>query len=182
VSPEHAIGSAPESMSAMDAIFSRRSIRKFTPDPVSAEMVDELLKAAMAAPSAGDQRPWHFIVIKERDTLARIPTLHPYAAMCPEAALVMAVCADLAAERHPGYWVQDCAAATQNMLVAAQALGLGSVWLGVHPVKDREDNMRALLGLPDNVMPFALVALGYPAEHKPQAQRFDQTRIHQERW
>jgi nitroreductase len=182
VSPEHPARSAPDSMNAMDAIFSRRSIRRFTPDPVTTETVDELLKAAMAAPSAGDQRPWHFILIRDRDTLKRLPTLHPYAAMCPEAALVIAVCADLSSERYPGYWVQDCAAATENILVAARALGLGSVWLGVHPTKDREDNMRMLLELPANVMPFALVAIGHPAEHKPPAQRFDRARIHQEHW
>jgi nitroreductase len=171
-----------DSMSAMDAIFSRRSIRKFTPEPVSDETVDELLKAAMAAPSAGDERPWHFILIRDRDTLERIPTLHEYAAMCPEAALVIAVCADLEAERNPGYWVQDCSAATQNILIAAQALGLGAVWLGVHPVKAREDNMRGLLGLPANAMTLGLVAIGHSAETKPPSQRFDRARIHQERW
>jgi nitroreductase len=169
-------------MEAMDAILSRRSIRKYTGQPVPDEMIGELLKAAMSAPSAGNQQPWHFVVIRERSILDQIPKYHPYSAMLKEASVAVLVCGDLKSEKHKGYWVQDCSAATQNLLIAAQAKGLGAVWLGVYPREDRVAGIRGLLGLPDRIVPLSLIPIGYKGEEKPPADRYDASRVHHNRW
>lgn len=166
----------------MDAILNRRSIRKYTDQPVSDELVTELLRAAMAAPSASNQQPWHFVVIRDRKTLSRLAEVHPYAAMAPKAQLAVAVCGDLSLETQEGFWVQDCAAATENLLIAAEANGLGAVWLGVYPRLERVASVQALLGLPDHVVPLSVVPIGYPAAHPAPADRYDPDRIHRERW
>jgi nitroreductase len=166
----------------MNSIFRRRSIRQYTPDPVSEEQLQLLLNAAMVAPSAGDQRPWHFVVIRDPKVLAQIPKVHPHAAMAPKASLCILVCGDEQAQLHPGYWIQDCSAATQNILLEATELGLGAVWLGVHPRPERIEGMRALFGLPAHISPLSLIAIGHPAEEKEPAQRFDPSRIHLNHW
>ncbi len=165
----------------MKAIRSRRSIRRFTSEPVSDEAIQALLEAAMSAPSAGNQQPWEFVVIKDRAVLDAIPGVHPHAEMCREAQAAVVVCGNLERDRR-GFWVQDCAAATQNILIAATDSGLGSVWCGVYPREDRVKGLRNLLGLPDNIMPLALIPLGHPAEKKPPSERFDPTRIHYNKW
>ena len=169
-------------MDAMDAILSRRSIRKYTEQPVSDEIVKELLEAAMSAPSAGNEQPWHFVVIKEREILDEIPAFHPYSQMLRHAPVAILVCGDETLEKYQGYWVQDCSAATQNILLAAQAKGLGAVWLGVYPIEDRVANLRKLLGIPEHVIPFSLISIGYPAEQKPRSARYDDSRIHHNQW
>jgi nitroreductase len=171
-------------MDAMEAILSRRSIRRYTPDPLPEETIGRLLEAGMAAPSAGDERPWHFVVITDREMLAQIPTFHSLSRFVPKAALAILVCADLALSKYPpaDYWVQDCSAATQNILLAAHAMGIGAVWLGVHPTEERIDGFRALCRLPDSVVPFSLVSLGIPAVRKEREHRFDPARVHRERW
>jgi nitroreductase len=169
-------------MEAMDAILSRRSIRKYTGQPVPDEMIGELLKAAMSAPSAGNQQPWHFVVIRERSILDQIPKYHPYSAMLKEASVAVLVCGDLKSEKHKGYWVQDCSAATQNLLIAAQAKGLGAVWLGVYPREDRVAGIRKLLGLPEHSVPLSRIPIGYKGEEKPPADRYDASRVHHNRW
>jgi len=166
----------------MDAIFLRRSIRKYTNEPVSLEAVEKLLRAAMAAPSAGNQQPWHFVVIDDRRILDAIPTVHPHSMMLKEAPLAIAVCGDMHLEKHTGYWVQDCSAATENILIAAQSMRLGAVWLGVYPREDRVEGLRKLLGLPEHVTPLSLIAVGHPAESKPPSNRYEASRIHRNRW
>lgn len=166
----------------MDAILSRRSIRSYTDELVSEEMVIDLLRAAMAAPSAGNQQPWHFIVVRSRETLDHIAATQTTAAMAREAPLAIVVCGDLSLEKSPGYWVQDCSAATENILIAANAAGLGAVWCGVFPREHRVENIRALLGLPEQVFPFAIVVVGHPAEQLPPGDRFREDRIRQEHW
>ncbi len=169
-------------MEALEAIFSRRSIRLYTPKPVSRTLIEEILKAAMSAPSAGGERPWHFIVITDRAILDEIPQFHPYAGMLKQAHAAILVCGDPTLEKHKGYWVLDCAAATQNMLLAAHAKGLGSVWCGVYPTEDRVMNLRRLLGMPQHVVPFSLIPLGFPAEIKQAQDRFDGSRVHDNGW
>lgn len=169
-------------MDALEAIRTRRSVRKFTPQPVSEDLLEALLRAAMSAPSAGNQQPWHFIVVDDRATLDRIPTFSPYAAMCRQAPLGILVCGDTTLEKHPGYWIQDCSAATQNLLLAAHALGLGAVWTGIHPREERIRGFRELFALPDTIMPLAFVVIGYPAEHPVPQDRFRPERIHRNRW
>ena len=169
-------------MEAMNAILSRRSIRKYTEQSVPDEAVEELLRAAMSAPSAGNQQPWHFVVIRERGILDEIPRYHPYSAMVKEASVAILVCGDLKSERHKGYWVQDCSAATQNLLIAAQAKGLGVVWLGVYPREDRVDGIRILLGLPEHIVPLSLIPVGFKGEEKPPANRYDASKVHHNGW
>ncbi len=165
-----------------DPVLSRRSTRKYTADPVPDDVVERLLRAAMAAPSAGNQQPWQFVVVRERETLAAITRFHPYASMLPGAPVALVVCGDVAGCKWPQMWEQDCAAATENLLVEAELLGLGAVWLGVHPLAERVEGVRVLLDVPAGVVPFAIVALGHPAERKPPSERYDEARVHRERW
>lgn len=169
-------------MEAMDAILSRRSIRVYGPESVPDELVKQLLKAAMSAPSGGNEQPWHFVVVNSRKTLEDIAAVHPNAQMLSGAPMAILVCGEERREKYKGLWVQDCAAATENILIAAQALGLGCVWVGVYPVRERVNALRILLGIPAEVAPFSLVVVGYPAELKPPVDRFDQARIHHNRW
>lgn len=169
-------------MEAMKAILSRRSIRKYTAQPVPDEVITELLKAAMSAPSAGNQQPWQFVVINERQVLDEIPEIHPHSQMLREAPLAILVCGDGQRATREKYWVQDCSAATENLLIAAHAKGLGAVWLGVHPIEERIVGLQKLLGLPEYIAPLALISIGYPAETKPPANRYDAARVHYNRW
>jgi nitroreductase len=169
-------------MEAIDAILSRRSIRRYTAEPITADQIRDLLRAAFSAPSAGNQQPWHFVVIDDRATLDAVPSFHAHAKMILEAPVAVLVCAEPGLETHKGYWVQDCAAATENLLLAAHAIGLGAVWLGVHTRPDRETGLRRLLSLPDGIEPFALIAIGHPAESKPASGRWIEERIHRNGW
>jgi nitroreductase len=121
-------------------------------------------------------------VLTERTILDRIPSFHPYAAMLKEAPAAILVCGDLAREKHEGYWVQDCSAATENILIAVNEEGLGAVWLGIYPREERVRGLRQLLSIPETIVPFALVAIGYPAEKKEPADRFDASRLHYNSW
>ena len=171
-------------MDAIDAILSRRSIRKYTAQAVPDDVITELLKAAMSAPSAGNQQPWRFVVIDERQILKEINTFHPYSEMLKEAPAAILVCYDerLELEVVKGLWPQDCSAATENILIAANAKGLGAVWMVVHPWENLISGFRKLLGIPDHIRPFSLISLGYPAEQKPPADRYDSSRVHRNRW
>ncbi|WP_148136614.1 nitroreductase family protein [Candidatus Formimonas warabiya] len=166
----------------LKSIFSRRSIRKYSGQPISDEMVRDLLKAGMSAPSAHNQRPWHFVVIKNRDTLNQITRFHPYSSMLKEAALAILVCGDKKLFKTEIYWDQDCAAATENILLAAHGLGLGAVWLGIYPKEVLVKSMLKLVGAPDGIMPFSLISLGYPAEEQAAGDRFDEKRVHLDQW
>ncbi len=168
------------STTGLQTIFGRRSIRKYTQEPVSAADVQSLLEAAMAAPSASNRQPWHFVVVTERATLDRLAESHPYAKMLFEAPLCIAVCGDTSIA--PQFWVQDCSAATENLLLAATALGLGGVWLGVFPSEERVASVRELLSIPEPVLPLNLIAIGHPAERKEPRTQFDAARVHQARW
>ncbi len=169
-------------MDLFEGIYARRSIRRYRDKPIRREVIDDLIRAAMAAPSAGGEQPWHFVVIEQRETLNAIPEYHEYSAMLRGAAAAIVVCGDEALEVYKGFWVQDCSAATQNLLLAAYGNGLGAVWLGVHPVAERVTKTQELLKLPPSVIPLAIVALGYPAERKGRAERYDESRIHWEMW
>lgn len=171
-------------MEALEAILSRRSIRKYTDEVLADEVVEQLLRAAVAAPSAQNEQLWHFVVIRDRAVLAEIPKVHPHAKFLLGAPLAIAVCADheLEADRGADYWVQDCAAATMNILLAAHGLGLGAYWVGIHPRVERKETLGRLLGMPGQVSCFGLVALGHPAEAKERSERYDAGRVHRDRW
>jgi len=169
-------------MEAMEAILSRRSIRRYTGEPVPKEVIIELLEAAMSAPSASNEQPWQFVIIDDRRILDEIPKFHPYAHMLKEASWTIAVCGDLNLEMMSGYWIQDCSAATQNILIAANAKGLGAVWLGVYPNEERAKTVQKLLGLPEHVIPLCFISIGYPAEKKPPSNRYNASRVHHNQW
>ena len=124
-------------MDAMEVILTRRSIRKYNKKSLSEQVVKELLDAAMSAPSAGNEQPWHFILMDDPEILGEIPTFHNHAQMLKDASIVILVCGDLNLDKHDGMWIQDCSAATQNILLAVRAKGLGAVWLGIFPREDR---------------------------------------------
>ena len=164
------------------AIIERRSIRKYSGKPVEKSEINLLLKSAMYAPSARNQQPWHFMVIDDRSLLDRIKEVHPYASMLSGASAAIMVCGDEELELSKGYWSVDCAAATQNLLLAAHALGLGAVWLGVYPRQERQNDIREIFDLPVQVHPFSLVSLGYPGEEKGVPERFKEERIRWNKW
>ena len=170
-------------MDVFEALHTRRSIRKFDPDkPVSESDLEKILAAAMTAPSAGNAQPWHFVVVTDaalRDELSRI---HPYVGMLRQVPMGIVVCAELALEKYPGYWVQDLAAAIQNLLLAARGLGLGTVWTGVCPTQERMDAVRRILGLPAGVEAHAIVPLGWPAQEFTHQDRFRADRVHKNGW
>jgi nitroreductase len=169
-------------MDAIETLLTRRSVRQYTPRTVPDEVIQDILKAATSAPSAGNQQPWHFIVINERLVLDQIPNVHPYSNMLKQAQLAILVCAAPDLAKHKGYWEQDCSAATQNILLASMALGLGSVWLGVYPSEDRVNGLRKILEIPENIIPLALVAIGYTDVNQDSVDRLNQKRIHYNKW
>lgn len=169
-------------MDVLEAIHTRRSIRKYTEQPVDDAAVRTLLEAAMAAPSAGNAQPWQFVVVRDRDLLARVSQLHPYIRMAERAPVGVLVCGDTRLEKHKGYWVVDCAAAAQNLLLAAHALGLGAVWTGIHPMLERQEAFAALFGCPQGVIPHSFIPVGHPAEQKDHDPRFKPERVHAERF
>ena len=166
----------------IDAILKRRSIRRYSGKAVNKSDIKLLLKAGMYAPSAMNQQPWYFLVINERILLSRITEIHPHASMLSDAELAILVCGDINLERSSGYWPVDCAAATQNILLAAHALGLGAVWLGVYPRQERQSAIRKVIDLPAHVHPFSLISVGHPAEVKVLPDRFKEDRIRWNEW
>lgn len=166
----------------MDTILNRKSIRKYKDIKISDEIVEELLRAGMAAPSAGNEQPWEFIVLRNKELMKKITEVHPYSKMLLNTDVAIVVCGDEAKEVFKGYWVQDCSAATENILLAAEAKGLGAVWLGVYPLADRVEAIKELLNLPASVIPLSIVPVGYPDEQRKASDRFDKTRIHYDRW
>ena len=169
-------------MDTLEALSTRRSIRKFTAEPVSAEDLDTILRAAMAAPSASNEHPWRFVVARERATLDKLSKTTPFAGPLALASVGIVVCADQKALRHKGFWVIDCSAAIENMLLAAHAIGLGGVWIGVHPAAPLSLAVRLAAGLPRHIKPHSLVAIGHPAEERLPVDRFDPEFVHAEQW
>lgn len=167
---------------ALTAIMTRRSVRRFTDEPVTAEQIDPLLRAAMAAPSASNERPWRFVVVHDRDVLARLSKATPFAGAIAAAPVAVVVAANKREPKYPGFWVIDCAAAIQNILLAAHAGGLGAVWIGVHPIKPFAWSVSRAVGLPRGVVAHSLVAIGHPATTPGPVDRFEPDWIHHDRW
>ncbi|MDR0382952.1 MAG: nitroreductase family protein [Spirochaetaceae bacterium] len=167
----------------MSAIFERRSVRSFLPKPVEPEKIDRVLRAAFEAPSANNRRPWEFIVITSEEDRKDIAAMSPYAKMLPKAAAAIVPCANLTRLGKDGasddsWWVQDLSAATENILLQITEEGLGGVWLGWYPDKSRTSAFSARFGLPDHIIPFSVVAFGYPASPVKPATRFDSSLVY----
>lgn len=165
-------------------IFSRRSVRRYRDGEIPREMITDLLRAAMAAPSAVAKDPWHFIVVRERETLSRIADLLPHGHMLRRAAAGILVCGDVtrAHDGQESYMLQDCSAAVENILLAATAFGLGSCWLGIHPRTERMKGIRELFDLPEPIVPVAGISLGWPEKAPAARTRYDEGSVHWEKW
>ncbi|MCU0661061.1 MAG: nitroreductase family protein [Myxococcota bacterium] len=170
-------------MEAIVAIRTRRSVRAFEPVPVPREVLSELVGVAMYAPSAGNQQPWQLVLIDDRQTLDNLSRINPYGGAAKVAPAGVMICGDTSHERFPGFWVQDCSALTQNLLLAIHSKGLGAVWTGVYPLDERVRGARVVLGLPEHVIPMALVLLGTPSRKTQEAEdRVRPDRIHWNHW
>lgn len=166
----------------MKEIFARRSIRKYTSKKVEEHKIKKIIKAGFAAPSCGNQRITNFIIIRDRDRLDKIADIHGYAESLRQANAAVAVCANLEEEMYEGFWVQDCAAAAENMLTEAVHLDLGAVWLGVHPKERIVKEVNSILELPEHVKALSIISLGYPAEEKKPSDRYLEEKVHHEKW
>jgi nitroreductase len=176
------LNSKENDMNVFDAMMNRRSIRKYTDAPVTDEQITKILEAAMMAPSAGNAQPWQFVVVRDKKTQAEIKKINQYAQMADKAPVGILVCGDLSLEKFAGYWVQDCSAAVQNLLLAVQGVGLGAVWTGIHPMQDRIEGFKKLFNLPEQVMPLGYIAIGHPDQHPTAESRYKAERVHQEKW
>lgn len=174
-------------MDALEAIFTRRSVRKFTDKPIEEEKLRQILEAAMSGPSCVNARDWAFVVVTEKEKLRQMAQANGRPAQpLKEAAAGILVCGDLqrAFGPAPEYWVIDGAIAAQNICLSARAVGIGSVWLGTWPQMDRVENQRRLFDLPETVTPHSIIALGYPAGESaaPRESRYEEDRVHWEKW
>ncbi|MFA5479627.1 MAG: nitroreductase family protein [Candidatus Muiribacteriota bacterium] len=161
----------------MKGLLERRSIRKYKNTEVEEEKIEMLLKAGMSAPSAKGTEPWHFFVIRNREILKKLSQIHPYAKMLENAPMAILVCFDEENEEARDWFVQDLSAATENILVMATELDLGSVWLGVYPREDRVEGIKKLMGFEDDFLPFSLIAVGYADEKKEPKQDFSDNKV-----
>jgi len=168
----------------LEAIFSRRSIRKYTDEKVSDEMIRDLLEAAMAAPSAIALDPWKFIVITDKNKLKATADVLDHGKMIADAPLGIIVCGDQkqAAAEALSYMIQDCSAAVENILIAANLLGLGAVWLGVHPRENRVEGLREVFNIPENITPLAAISIGHPDQNAAPRTRYDESKVHRNNW
>ena len=180
----HRYTAAMELNKKLSVFWGRRSIRAYTKKPVSEKIITDLLRAAMAAPSAAARDPWRFIVVKDPAMLQHMAEALPYGNMLEGAGAGIVVCGDLSAT-HDGqltYLLQDCSAAIENLLLAAHMLGLGACWLGVHPREVRMKALRGLFGIPTSVIPVSAIAVGYPAEQKEPRTRYRADYVHRNQW
>jgi nitroreductase len=159
----------------LDLIMKRRSIRKYTPEPVIDEHVRALLEAAMAAPTADNLQPWQFVVVRKPELRQKLAKTHPWAGACGGAPVVFVILGDETISEH---WVEDASAAMENLLLEVVALNLGSVWLGVYPNRGQESHVRKALGIPDHLRVLALAPVGHPAETKPPHSKYQEGKIH----
>lgn len=169
----------PAGPGAPEWILRRRSIRAYTDTPVTDEQIQALLQAAMAAPSANDVRPWAFVVVREPARRRALAETHRWSAMCGDAPAVIVVLGDPQASDH---WIEDCSAATENLLLAAAWLGLGAVWVAVYPRSEREGHVRQALNVPERLRVLCLLPVGHPAEQKPPRTRYEAGKVHAESW
>lgn len=158
--------------------FTRRSVRNYIDKTIEKEKLDYIISAAMYAPSARNKRTWEFIVVDKKDILLSIEKVHPYAQMLKEAPACIVVCGNTEIDGGSGYWIQDCSAATENILLSAKEVGIASVWLGVTPVKERVEAIANLFSLPKHIVAFGIVSLGYSDKIIEMPDRFEESKIH----
>lgn len=169
-------------MNILDAISSRRSIRKYTNEPLTEYQLEAILKAGFQAPSAHNKNPREYIVIRDREVLENITHFHPYSKMLPSAGCGIVVCGDSKLQEKRGFLITDCSASIENMLLAAHGLGLGGVWCGIYPIPELMEPLSDLLNLPEHIIPIGLVVVGVPDEKKEQLDKYDEWKIHHNTW
>lgn len=173
---------------ALECILTRTSVRQYQPDrTISRDTVETLLRAAMSAPTAVNKQPWAFIALDDRAALDSLAQVLPYARMLTKAPLAIVTCGDLSKaidgeDADKGFWIQDVSAATENLLLAAHAMGLGAVWTGVYPDAERVKDVQERLGLPANVIPLAVVPVGYPTGPQKPKEKWDPANVHFNKW
>ena len=168
-----------KSKAVLENIAERKSVRKYLNRSVEEDKIDAMVKAGMAAPSGMDRRPWEFVVVTDREALDSMAAKLPYAKMLTNAPLAIVVCGDTT---RSSYWYLDCSAATQNVLLAAEALGLGAVWTAAYPYEDRIDVVRQNTGLPENIVPLCVIPIGYPDGPQKAKDKFDLQRVHRNKY
>ena len=168
-----------KSKAVLENIAERKSVRKYLNKSVEEDKIDAMVKAGMAAPSGMDRRPWEFVVVTDREALDSMAAKLPYAKMLTNAPLAIVVCGDTT---RSSYWYLDCSAATQNVLLAAEALGLGAVWTAAYPYEDRIDVVRQNTGLPENIVPLCVIPIGYPDGPQKAKDKFDPQRVHRNKY
>ena len=168
----------------LDAIKQRRSVRQYKPDPVPEEALQEILEAAFSAPTASNVRPWHIIVVTDKAKRAALAQVHQYAGFSADAPVIMVVCGNEGEAEH--WWIEDCCAATENAMIQAAALGLGTCWIGIRGSDERgyerEQMVRELLGIPDSIRVLCTFSLGYPAGEGSNKGPGPMDAVHRERW
>lgn len=169
-------------MDIQEALLNRRSIRKYKAQKISKDDLDSILKAAMYAPSAMNLQAWHFILIENRDVLNETTKSIPYAEMLEKSAAAILVCGDSLIEKNESWLLQNCSAATQNILLSAHGLGIGSCWIAIHGMDDVYKNIKSQFRLPENIIPVSLISLGSPDETVKAEERFKQDKIHYNKW
>lgn len=167
---------------ALSVIHSRKSVRKYLDKPVSKEQLEVLLRAGMAAPTAGDKRPWSFVVITDPAMLDTLSFSSRGTRMLSEAAAAIAVCGDKNAGFKSEVWVHDCSAASENILLAAEAIGLGAVWTGIYLNEEPTKYVKRVLGLPESVYALNIISIGYPTGIEKPKDKWDTEKIHWEKW
>lgn len=166
----------------MNEIFNRASVRVFKDAPVEKEKIEMLLKAAMQAPSAGNQRPWEFIVVEDKKTLEQLSETDPYAKFVAKVPAAIVALGNTDEMRFPEHWEQDLGAACENILLEAVSQELGAVWLGVAPLKERMDHITKVFDLPDNIRPYSIIPFGYAKRPYEVEERYDADRVHFEKY
>lgn len=169
-------------MDVIEAILSRRSIRRFTGEPVSDQELETVLRAGFQAPSAHNTQPWEFVIIKDKSKFERIAKVHPYAKMLPQAEVCIIVCGDNNKQPTTGFLIEDCSASIQNILLAAHGIGLGAVWCGLYPVTHLTKAITEVCLLPNNIIPIGMVVLGHKGEDRKQEDRYKTEKLHYENW
>jgi len=166
----------------LTVIHRRKSVRKYLEKPVSREQLTLLMKAGMAAPTAADKRPWVFVAVTERAKLNALADELPHTKMLYTAPAAIAVCGDTRKALNSSVWSQDCCAASQNILLAAEAIGLGAVWTGIYPEYFKYNHVRRVLSIPMEVIPLNVIAIGWPTGEEKPKEKFDPANIHWESW
>ncbi len=169
-------------METMKALLTRRSIRKYTNKQISKNLIEEIIKAAMYAPSAFNNQPWQYVVVDKKEILEQILKIIPHAEMLKQSAAAILICGDKTLEQNTNLIVLNCAAATQNALLAAHDLGLGAVWISAYPVEEAMDGLKNLFNFPESIIPVSLISLGYPDEEVSTEDRFKPEKIHYNSW